>query len=107
MFEAARRDLTVRAYVAFWGSAQTTETDADAMAQAWQRLGDDATLRTGLVKLAADGVIESRTAAMLAPTQTAPARSATSSRDRLMSGELTAVPGGDRAVGLVTHSRGV
>jgi predicted amidohydrolase YtcJ len=69
VFEAARRDgdLTVRAYVAFWGSAQTAEADADAMAQAWQRLGDEATLRTGFVKLAADGVIESRTAAMLAP----------------------------------------
>jgi predicted amidohydrolase YtcJ len=69
VFEAARRDgdLTVRAYVAYWGSAQTTEADADTFVQTWQRLGDDATLRGGFVKLAADGVIESRTAAMLAP----------------------------------------
>jgi len=69
VFEAARRDgdLTVRAYVAFWGSAQTTEAEADTFVQAWQRMGDDPTLRTGFIKLAADGVIESRTAAMLAP----------------------------------------
>jgi predicted amidohydrolase YtcJ len=69
VFEAARRDgdLTVRAYVAYWGSAQTTEAEADTFVQTWQRLGDDATLRGGFVKLAADGVIEARTAAMLAP----------------------------------------
>ncbi len=69
VFEAARRDgdLTVRAYVAFWGSAQTTEADADTFVEAWKRLGDDPTLRAGFVKLAVDGVIESRTAAMLAP----------------------------------------
>ena len=69
VFEAARRDgdLTVRAYVAYWGSAQTTEADADTFVQTWQRLGEDATLRGGFVKLAVDGVIESRTAAMLAP----------------------------------------
>jgi predicted amidohydrolase YtcJ len=69
VFEAARRDgdLTVRAYVAYWGSAQTTEAEADSFVQTWQRLGDDPTLRGGFVKLAADGVIESRTAAMLAP----------------------------------------
>jgi predicted amidohydrolase YtcJ len=69
VFEAARRDgdLTVRAYVAYWGSAQTTEADADTFVQTWRRLGDDATLRGGFVKLAADGVIEAHTAAMLAP----------------------------------------
>lgn len=68
-FEAARRDgdLTVRAYVAYWGSAQTTDADADMFVQTWQRLGDGATLRGGFVKLAADGVIEAHTAAMLAP----------------------------------------
>jgi predicted amidohydrolase YtcJ len=69
VFEAARRDgdLSVRAYVAYWGSAQTTEADADTFVRTWQRLGDDPTLRGGFVKLAIDGVIESRTAAMLAP----------------------------------------
>jgi predicted amidohydrolase YtcJ len=37
------------------------------MDAAWKRLGEDATLKTGAVKIFADGVIESRTAAMLAP----------------------------------------
>jgi predicted amidohydrolase YtcJ len=69
LYEAAKRDgdLTVRAYLAFQANAETSEADADRMVEAWQRLGDDPTVRTGIVKLFADGVIESRTAAMLAP----------------------------------------
>jgi hypothetical protein len=39
----------------------------DAMDVAWKQYGDDATVRTGIVKMYADGVIESKTAAMLAP----------------------------------------
>lgn len=71
LYEAAKRDgdLTVRAYLAFSASAATTEADADRMVETWQRLGDDATVRSGIVKMFADGVIESRTAAMLAPYQ--------------------------------------
>jgi hypothetical protein len=69
LYEAAKRDgdLTIRAYLAFSASSATTEADADRMVETWQRLGDDPTLRTGIVKMYADGVIESRTAAMLAP----------------------------------------
>jgi predicted amidohydrolase YtcJ len=69
LYEAARRDgdLTVRTYLAFAGGAATTEADADRMVETWQRLGDDPVVRTGIVKMFADGVIESRTAAMLAP----------------------------------------
>src|SRR4029079_16852184 len=37
------------------------------MVETWKRMGQDPTLRTGIVKMFADGVIESRTAAMLAP----------------------------------------
>ena len=69
LYEAAKRDgdLTVRTYLAFSASAATTEADADRMVETWNRLGDDATVRSGIVKMYADGVIESRTAAMLAP----------------------------------------
>jgi predicted amidohydrolase YtcJ len=71
LYEAATRDgdLTVRSYLAFQASASTTEADADRMVETWQRIGQDPTLRTGIVKMFADGVIESRTAAMLAPYQ--------------------------------------
>jgi predicted amidohydrolase YtcJ len=69
IYERARSagDLRVRAYLALSVSEATTEQDLDRMDAAWKRLGDDATLKTGAVKIYADGVIESRTAAMLAP----------------------------------------
>jgi len=71
LYEAAKRDgdLTVRAYLAFSATAETTEADADRMVETWQRLGNDPSVRSGIVKMYADGVIESRTAAMLAPYQ--------------------------------------
>src|SRR4029079_13097907 len=37
------------------------------MVETWKRMGQNPTVRTGIVKMFADGVIESRTAAMLAP----------------------------------------
>jgi predicted amidohydrolase YtcJ len=69
LYEAARQagELTVRAYLAFSATDVTTEADVDRMDEAWKRLGDDPTVKTGIVKMFADGVIESRTAAMLAP----------------------------------------
>jgi predicted amidohydrolase YtcJ len=68
-FEAAKHDgsLTVRTYLAFSANAATTEADADRMVETWKRLGEDPFVRSGIVKMFADGVIESRTAAMLAP----------------------------------------
>jgi hypothetical protein len=60
-------DLRVRSYIAMSASEKTTEADLDRLDAAWKRLGDDPTLKTGAVKIYADGVIESRTAAMLAP----------------------------------------
>lgn len=71
LYEAAKRDgdLTVRAYLAFQATAATTEADADRMVETWTKMGSDPTVRTGIVKMFADGVIESRTAAMLAPYQ--------------------------------------
>jgi len=69
LFAEAKKSgaLTVRAYLATDGDAGITEADVDRMDAAWKQYGDDPTLRTGIVKLFADGVIESKTAAMLAP----------------------------------------
>ena len=69
LYEAAKRagKLTVRAYLAFTATSATTEADADRMVETWKGLGDDPIVRSGIVKMFADGVIESRTAAMLAP----------------------------------------
>lgn len=60
-------DLKVRMYLALSVDGATTPADADRMDAAWRRTGDDPLLETGAVKIYADGVIESRTAAMLAP----------------------------------------
>ncbi len=63
-------DLKVRMYLALSVDGETTAADADRMDAAWRRTGDDPLLKTGAVKIYADGVIESRTAAMLAPYTT-------------------------------------
>ena len=63
----AAGDLRVRTYLALSASEATTAADLDRMDAAWKRLDDDPTLKTGAVKIFADGVIESRTAAMLQP----------------------------------------
>ena len=60
-------ELQVRAYLAMSTSSSTTEADLDRMEETRKTLGNDPTLTTGAVKIYADGVIESRTAAMLAP----------------------------------------
>jgi predicted amidohydrolase YtcJ len=60
-------DLKVRAYLATAAEGGITDADVDRMEAMRTELGDDPTLRTGIVKMFADGVIESKTAAMLAP----------------------------------------
>ncbi len=69
LFDEAKQSgtLSVRAYLATDGEPGLTEADVDKMDVAWKQYGDDPTMRTGIVKLFADGVIESQTAAMLAP----------------------------------------
>ena len=69
LYDQARRagELQVRTYLAFSAAAGTTEADLDRMEQVRKQFGDDAALKTGAVKIYADGVIESRTAALLAP----------------------------------------
>jgi len=69
LYDAARKSgaLTVRAYLATRGVAGITDADVDKMDAAWKQYGDDPTVRTGIVKMFADGVIEAKTAAMLEP----------------------------------------
>lgn len=69
IYDAARKAgaLTVRAYLATEAVAGISEADVDKMETARTLYGDDPTVRTGIVKMFADGVIESKTAAMLAP----------------------------------------
>lgn len=69
LYDEARKagTLTVRTYLATQAEAGITEADVDKMDAAWKQYGDDPTVRTGIVKMFADGVIESKTAAMLAP----------------------------------------
>jgi predicted amidohydrolase YtcJ len=69
LFRQAKQagELRVRAYLAAAAQGGITDGDVDAMDEMRATLGDDPTLRSGIVKIFADGVIESRTAAMLAP----------------------------------------
>lgn len=69
LYDQAKRagELQVRTYLAFSVTSDTTEADVDRMDGMWQRTGDDPILKTGAVKIYSDGVIESRTAAMLEP----------------------------------------
>jgi predicted amidohydrolase YtcJ len=62
-----RGDLTVRVYQALSLEPDATREDLDQLDRVRERFQDDPLLKTGAVKLVADGVIETRTAAMLAP----------------------------------------
>jgi predicted amidohydrolase YtcJ len=67
MFDEARRagDLKVRYYSTLSIQPGFTPSEADRYDQVRTRYGDDPVLKTGAVKIVLDGVIESRTAAML------------------------------------------
>ena len=69
IYADARRagDLKVRTYSALSISPGFTDADADRFDAVRTLYGDDPVFRTGIVKIVADGVIESRTAGMLAP----------------------------------------
>jgi predicted amidohydrolase YtcJ len=62
-----RDDLSVRVYEALAVDGKTTSDQLDAMDRVRARFDDDPLLKTGAVKLIADGVVETRTAAMLEP----------------------------------------
>lgn len=66
--ELRRRDeLTIRVYQALSVEPGATAADLDALDEVRERFEDDPLLKTGAVKLMADGVVETRTAAMLEP----------------------------------------
>jgi predicted amidohydrolase YtcJ len=69
LYDELRRlgDLTVRVYQAMTVDASATEEELDELDALRGRFGDDPLLKTGAVKVTADGVVENRTAAMLEP----------------------------------------
>lgn len=62
-----RGDLTLRVYQALTVDATTGPADLDRMDAVYEKYADDPWLKTGAAKVAADGVVETRTAAMLEP----------------------------------------
>ena len=59
--------LTVRTYSALSIDAPLSDADADTLDALWKKYPDTPLFKTGALKLMGDGVIESHTAAMLAP----------------------------------------
>ena len=74
LYDELRRagDLNIRVYSAVSVDATLTAADADALDALRAKYGNDPFFRTGAIKLMGDGVIESHTAAMLAPYSNAP-----------------------------------
>ncbi|MSO51121.1 MAG: amidohydrolase [Acidobacterium sp.] len=74
LYDALRKrgELTLRVYQALSASGVIGEAELNTLAAVRERFGDDPLLKTGAVKLIADGVIESHTAAMLAPYHNQP-----------------------------------
>ncbi len=62
-----RGELTLRVYQALRADGSLTDAQLDALDDVRARFADDPVLKTGAIKLVADGVIESHTAAMLEP----------------------------------------
>ena len=62
-----RGELTLRVYQALRADSTLTNADLEALQQVRSRFADDPLLKAGAIKLIADGVIESHTAAMLEP----------------------------------------
>jgi predicted amidohydrolase YtcJ len=62
-----RGELTLRVYQALMVDPAITEARLDGLEALRMRFADDPVLKAGAIKLVADGVIESHTAAMLAP----------------------------------------
>jgi predicted amidohydrolase YtcJ len=69
LYDELRRagELRLRVYSALSIAPGFTEGDANAFDALWQKYPDDPLLKTGSVKLMADGVIEAHTASMLEP----------------------------------------
>ncbi len=69
LYEELKRsgDLTLRVYQALTVDATTGSDDLDRMDAVREKYADDPWLKTGAAKIIADGVVETRTAAMLEP----------------------------------------
>lgn len=67
-----RGQLTLRVYQALSVNGPVNEAELAKLAAVREKFADDPLLKTGAVKLVADGVIESHTAAMLAPYDNKP-----------------------------------
>ena len=67
-----RGELTLRVYQALSVNGPINEAELAQLAAVRERFADDPLLKTGAVKLVADGVIESHTAAMLEPYDNKP-----------------------------------
>jgi hypothetical protein len=100
-----RNELSLRVYQALEADATLTEAGLEALEQIHMRFGDDPLLKTGAIKLVADGVIESHTAAMLAPYANRPS---IKSEARFTPEQLTRVVGmlDGRGWQVMTHAVG-
>jgi predicted amidohydrolase YtcJ len=69
VYDQARRDgtLKLRVYYSMLVNPGMTEADADALDAIWKKHPDTDWLKTGLIKMFMDGVIETNTAFMLEP----------------------------------------
>jgi predicted amidohydrolase YtcJ len=65
-------DLTVRVYQALTVDARASSGELDALDELRTHFDDDPLLKTGAVKIVADGVVETKTAAMLEPYEDSP-----------------------------------
>lgn len=84
--ELRRRDeLNLRIYAAVSAAPDITAEQLEALGALGEKYGDDPVFKAGAVKLMADGVIESHTAAMLAPYANRP----TAGEPRLSPADLT------------------
>jgi predicted amidohydrolase YtcJ len=74
VYDEARRagELSARVYYSLLVTPQFSERDADRFDLVWRSHRDTPLLKTGIVKMFMDGVIETNTAFMLAPYANAP-----------------------------------
>jgi predicted amidohydrolase YtcJ len=100
-----RGDLTLRVYQALMVNPALTEARLEELERLRTRFEDDPMLKAGAIKLVADGVIESHTAAMLEPYANRPA---IKGEARFTPEELTRVVGmlDRRGWQIMTHAIG-
>lgn len=100
-----RGELSLRVYQALGADTTLTTAGLDELEQVRTRFADDPMLKTGAIKLVADGVIESHTAAMLEPYANRPS---IKGEARYTPEQLTAVVGmlDRRGWQVMTHAIG-